>query len=110
MYFIVALIPFFIVFLCLIIYTHINRDKDFVKSVVNLKLSIKVDSVFYDKSNHRASTILTKSGNKILNEYFANINDSIVKNENDSFFYIYRGDSVLKFNLLQMYRETGWLD
>lgn len=110
MYFIVALIPFFIVFLCLIIYTHINRDKDFVKSVVNLKLSIKVDSVFYDKSNHGASTILTKSGNKILNEYFANINDSIVKNENDSFFYIYRGDNILKFNLLQMYRETGWLD
>jgi hypothetical protein len=109
-FFIIGLIPFLIVFLGVIIYTHINRDREFTKSVLNTSFSFKVDSLFYDRSNHGAITIITTSKDIVGNNFGAIKGDSLCKKSNDSIVYIYRKDSIIKFNYIQMYRDYGWLD
>jgi hypothetical protein len=109
-FFIFGLLPSVMLISITILYITNTRDNEFKKDLLNENFIYNVEKIYNDKSNHNSPTILTTKGESIRNIYNAQQKDSIVKNEKDSFVYIYRNDTIIQLNLLNMYRETGWYE
>ena len=84
---------------------HIYGDKITKEILLNIERHTSVIDIYNNKEQHNFPYVKYSNGtNKIL-EFSYQIGDSISKNKGDSIEYIFRGEKIIKNNLLENYRN-----
>lgn len=107
-------ITLFIVFfgcilLFTIIYSIINYNSDKKRNLLNIDRHTRVVEIYLNKNQHNFSYVKYSNGINELLEYPYKIGDSISKKKGDSIEYIFRKDSIIKYNLFEESRKYGVL-
>lgn len=103
-------IVFFVcIFLFTIIYLIINSNSEREQKLLNVERYTKVVEVYPNKNQHNLGYVRFSNGINEFLEYPYKVNDSISKKKGDSIEYIFRKDSIIKYNLFEESRKYGVL-
>lgn len=104
-----ALVVLFLIFVIPIIiisiYTNSNRYDLTRNSILNLERHTKVVDIYINKEEHNFTYVKFSNGKSESLDDPYKIGDSISKNKGDSIEYIFRGDTILKYNMLESIRK-----
>ncbi|MGX9987246.1 hypothetical protein [Soonwooa purpurea] len=104
------IIYFFVTsFLLLIVYLAAISNLSTKNAILSINRTTKVVDIYHNIHEHNFLFVKYSDGYNGLLEYPYIIGDSISKKKGDSIEYIFRGDSILKNNLLERARKDGLL-
>ncbi len=108
-----TIILFIVFFGCIllftIIYLIINLNSDRKQKLLSIERHTKVITIYNNKREHNFMYVKFSNGSQKILEYPYKIGDSISKKKGDSIEYIFRNDSIIKYNLLEESRQNGLL-
>ncbi|WP_300672623.1 hypothetical protein [Soonwooa sp.] len=96
---------FTLLFVLLIIYLVATNNTSTINKLLSIEQYAKVNRIYNNEREHNFLYVEYSDGKKMLLEYNYKIGDSISKRKGDSIEYIFRGDSILKNNLLERARK-----
>jgi len=108
-----TIILFIVFFGCIllftIIYLIINLNSDRKQKLLSIERHTKVITIYNNEHEHNFMYVKFSNGSQKILEYPYKIGDSISKKKGDSIEYIFRKDSIIKYNLLEESRQNGLL-
>lgn len=90
-------------FLC--IRESIFGDEITKEALLNIERHTSVIGLYDNKEQHNAPYVKYSNGTSKILEFSYKLGDSISKNKGDSTEYIFRGQEIIKNNLLENYRN-----
>lgn len=96
---------FILLFVILIIYLVVTNNTSTINKLLSIEQYAKVNRIYNNEKEHNSRYVEYNDGKKKLLEYNYKIGDSISKRKGNSIEYIFRGDTILKNNLLEKARQ-----
>lgn len=107
---IVIFIVFFgCILLSTIAYLIINSNELVKEKILSIERNTKVIDIYNNKKEHNFLYVKYSNGTQKILEFSYQIGDSVSKKKGDSIEYIFRKDSIIKYNLFEESRKYGVL-
>ncbi|MEG0928960.1 hypothetical protein [Chryseobacterium sp.] len=108
---IIIFIAFFgCILLFTIAYLIINSNKLVKEKILSIERNTKVIDIYNNKKEHNFLYVKYSNGTQKILEFSYQIGDSVSKKKGDSIEYIFRKDSIIKYNLFEESRKYGTLN
>ncbi|AZB00020.1 hypothetical protein EG359_10465 [Chryseobacterium joostei] len=108
-----TIILFIVFFGCILLstiaYLIINSNELVKEKILSIERNTKVIDIYNNKKEHNFLYVKYSNGTQKILEFSYQIGDSVSKKKGDSIEYIFRKDSIIKYNLFEESRKYGVL-